>query len=169
MRSAKRVWKYGSFIAGLLLSAPVGTDKDGPPGRLGGTATTIETAIFNASGGAHRGEDHAHRGAVPQRALDPEPPVVRLDDVLHDRQAQPGAAQPARARPADPEESLRQTGQVLAGDADAGVRDRELDGGRTGEGPAPDVDLHAAALGRVLDGVVDQVDEDLPHAIAVRI
>src|SRR5262245_58080774 len=34
MRSAKRVWKYGSLIAALLLSAAVRTDKDARPGRV---------------------------------------------------------------------------------------------------------------------------------------
>src|SRR4029453_4442211 len=82
-----------------------------------------------ASGGARRGKRHAHGGPVPQRALDLEPPVVRLDDVLHDRQAEPRATQLARARPVDAEEALRQPWQVVAPGAPAAVAAPGADAG----------------------------------------
>jgi hypothetical protein len=48
---------------------------------------------------------------------------VALHHVLDDGQAQPGAARVARAAAVHAVEALGQPGQVLAGDADAGVGD----------------------------------------------
>src|SRR5262245_52873452 len=54
MRSAKRVWKYGSLIAALLLSAAVRTDKDAPLGRVSAEHRPGER---RDEGGARDGED----------------------------------------------------------------------------------------------------------------
>src|SRR5690606_5921075 len=59
--------------------------------------------------------------------------------------------------------ALEQVGQVVGGDTDAVVAHRQLDalvGGARGQD-----DL--AAAGRVLDRVLDQVVEQLPHAVDV--
>src|SRR5690606_39958100 len=39
---------------------------------------------------ARERNSHRHRGSFSSAALDVEPATVALDDVLHDRQAQPG-------------------------------------------------------------------------------
>lgn len=59
------------------------------------------------------------RGALPHRRLERNPAAVPLHDLLHDVQAQPRAADPARvATPLKPAEQAR---VVLLGDADAVV------------------------------------------------
>ena len=50
------------------------------------------------------------------------------DDVLDDGQPQPGAACGARSRRVGPVEPLEDPALVVAVDADALVRDRDLDG-----------------------------------------
>src|SRR5690606_20683485 len=46
---------------------------------------------------ARERNSHRHRGSFSSAALDVEPATVALDDVLHDRQAQPGPAGSAAA------------------------------------------------------------------------
>src|SRR6266540_6931041 len=71
---------------------------------------------------------------------------------------------------------MKQPAQAIRGNADAGVAHRELEleaALRTrrlrpaeidaGQSPAADADENLAGGGK-LDGVADQVDEDLPHA-----
>src|SRR5690606_17226315 len=74
-------------------------------------------------GGWHElGPDHPRR-REPQReaaalaglALDQELGAVPVGDVLDDRQAEPGAAGDARARPVDPVEALVSLGRCSAG------------------------------------------------------
>ena len=50
-------------------------------------------------------------------------PPIDCDQVLDDREAQPGAAQLAAAGLVDAVEPLEDARQVVAGDADAGVGD----------------------------------------------
>ena len=94
-------------------------------------------------------------------------PAVHLHDVLHDGEPEPRASQLARAGPIDAEEALGQTRHVLARNADARIRDGELERGKSVERRRLRVDRDAAALGRVLDRVVDQIDEHLSQAVAV--
>ena len=86
-------------------------------------------------------------------------------EVLDDREPEARAAELARSRLVDAVEPLGDPRQVGRRDPDAGVDHVDLD-------PAVrrllDPHRHAAAFGRVLDGVVDQVDEDLHEPIAVR-
>src|SRR5207249_8343628 len=114
-----------------------------------------------------RGPEHPHRRAPAYRARDGELAPVSLDDVLHDREPEARAAEGARASLVDAEEALGQPRQVPRGDADARVLDGDVDHavvlGAAGGGPHE----HAAAPRRVLDRVVDQVDEHLPEAIRV--
>src|SRR5262249_16388578 len=89
--------------------------------------------------------------------------VHGLGEVFDDTEAQPGAAHLARARPVHAVEAFENPWQVAGGDADAVVA--HLDKGM----PAlrPDAHAHLAALGRVLDGVVEQVVEDVVDRILV--
>src|SRR5207247_5210587 len=75
-------------------------------------------------GARRRGPEHPHRRAPTDRAGDTELAAVRLDDVLHDREPEPRAAEGTRAHLVDAEEALAQPRQVLGGDADPGVLDR---------------------------------------------
>ena len=94
-----------------------------------------------------------------------------VEDVLDDRQPEPGAAHLARAGRVDAVEPLRQTGQVLARYALAAIAHRYRD---KGVGPAAlkrprddigvDRDLGPAAA--VFDSVVDEVLENLGEFVA---
>jgi hypothetical protein len=61
-------------------------------------------------------EDGKHRAGA-EGALDVEKSAVAVEDVLDDREPEPGAAHFARARGIDAIESLGQSRQMLAGDA----------------------------------------------------
>ena len=94
--------------------------------------------------------------ALAQFALQVDLAAVQLDQPLDQRQAQPGAAEFARRRAVDLHEPLEDPVALRLVDADAGVGDRD---------PHAVVgqvrfDADAAALGRELDGVRDQVADD---------
>src|SRR5439155_11163583 len=78
-------------------------------------------------GPRRRRPEHPHRRAPADRAGDAELAAVGLDDVLHDREPEPRAAEGTRAPLVDAEEALAQPRQVLGGDADPGVLDGDLD------------------------------------------
>jgi hypothetical protein len=82
---------------------------------------------------------------------------VRLDQSLDDVQAETGSADVARGRCGDALELLEQLGDVLGRDPEPAIVDGDLDllpGDPCGH-------AYGRLVGRVLDGVVDQVDEDL--------
>ena len=90
---------------------------------------------------------------------------MRLGDPLADGQAQPGPGPLARAgtRQVGAPEAVEDVGQVARRDADAGVGDAE------GHQAVllSQLDAHAAPAGGVLDGVLDQVEHQLPDATLV--
>ena len=97
-------------------------------------------------------------------ALDPDAAAHQLDERRRDRQAQAGAAEPARRRAVGLAEGLEDRGVLVRRDADAGVADREVQhrspssvraSSRTSTSTWP-------ARGE-LDGVADQVGEHLPQ------
>src|SRR3954469_13349795 len=85
--------------------------------------------------------------------------AVVLDDLLGERQTQPGAALLGR------EERLEQPRQLLAGDPDAVVLDRDLDPAARAAGA--DHDAAAAVAGHRVGGVAHQVDQALPDLVGV--
>ena len=93
-----------------------------------------------------------------------------LGDVLDDGETQPGAAELPGARLVHAVEPLGEPRQVLFRDAAAGVRHGQ---GRPGSAVAVGARLearlhpHLAVLGRVLDGVVHEVDEQLLETVFV--
>ncbi len=98
-----------------------------------------------------RGEGE-HR-ALADRAGDLEAAPHGVDQPLGDRQAQARAAEPAGGGLVGLGEGLEQGGDLVGGDADAGVADAEL---QPAAGRRRDLDHHPAGLGE-LDGVVDEV------------
>src|SRR5581483_778650 len=74
-----------------------------------------------------RRQAHAHRGALFERAFDLELALVRLHDVLDDRQPEAGAAEIARARLVDSIKALGEARQIFFRNAGAGVADGDLD------------------------------------------
>ena len=91
------------------------------------------------------------------RAPDPDGAAVQLDEALHDRQPEAEAAVLARRRRVALPEPLEQVRNELRLDADAGVGHADLDVGVH----ALEQDLDLAVLRRELDGVGQQVPDDL--------
>ena len=100
-------------------------------------------------------------------AGDAELAVHHGDELLGDRQAEPGAAEPAGDRAVGLLERCEQLGLPVGVDADARVPDLEHDLHASVQGPArADLDLDLAFVGE-LDRVADQVHEHLAQAVRV--
>src|SRR5579875_575872 len=104
------------------------------------------------------------RGALPRPAGGVDAAAHGLDQVLDDRQTQAGAAQFARTRLVHAVEAFKDAWQIGLGNANAGVGHFQayllpL---------APPTHRDSATLGRVFDGVVEQVIEDLLQGFLVR-
>src|ERR1700740_2984950 len=89
----------------------------GSPGGCSGRFVGALRRWCGRMGAQEDGEDRADPGC----ALDLEESAMVVEDVLDDRQAEPGAAHLAGARRVDPVESFGQPGQVLARDSLAPV------------------------------------------------
>ena len=79
------------------------------------------------SGGDGGRQEHGKRAASPGRALDLQPPLMPVEDVLDDGKAEPGAAALAAALDVDAIESLGQPRNCLARDAFALILDGDKD------------------------------------------
>src|SRR4029079_1234461 len=109
---------------------------------------------------------HAHGGADVDRALEPDPAAVALDDRLGDRQPEAGPGDGALERARAAEEALEQLLLLVLGEADAGVLD--LDQGNAVR--RREAHLDAAARRRALERFRDEVVEHLrePRGIALQ-
>src|SRR5205085_9939825 len=112
-------------------------------------------------------QGHPHGRPSPQCAVDAERTPVSEHDVLDDRQPEARASELPRASAVDAVEALRQSRDVLLGDADAVVTNGDLDRRRARAVDRPSDDADAASLSTVLDRVVDEVDQHLLETIAV--
>src|SRR5438093_9502606 len=65
------------------------------------------------------------RAPAPRCAFDADPPSVKLDCVLHDREAEPRSALGPGPSAIDPIEAFEEAWHVLGLDAAAGVLDRD--------------------------------------------
>ncbi len=89
--------------------------------------------------------------------------AVGQHDVLGDGEAEAGASGFAGAGFVDAIEAFEQAREVLGGDAGAEILDEEFYGVGNGAGAEDD----SSAGGAVLQGIVDQVGEDLVNGFAV--
>ena len=87
--------------------------------------------------------------------------------MLDDREPEARAAELPGPRLVDAEEALRQPRDIARRDADPGVLDGDLDHAGVSAARRPRPDHHPTAGRRVLDRVVDEVDEHLPEAISI--
>src|SRR5204862_6484273 len=104
-----------------------------------------------------QGDVHEELGAAAVVRLDPAPAVHAPDELPADVQAQPCAADAARHARAEPIELLEDAAALARRDPESLVGDRKAEitaGGDESHG-------HGAAVGRVLDGVLDHVLEHL--------
>ena len=123
-----------------------------------------------------QGQGESEGGALPDAGLDPDLALHDFDQLLGNDQPQAGAAEPPGGGAVGLGEGLEQAGQGFFADADAGVADVEADAGQGGAGLGTlprrlvqaDVDHDFAVAGK-LDGVADQVAEDLADADGVAV
>ncbi len=113
-----------------------------------------------------RGDAEAEPAAFAQLApLELEVSVEGARQLLREQEPQPRAAELASHRVVGLDERLKELAALLGRDTDAGVLDQErelLRGAVRARRRGLALDGHLAALGE-LDGVPDQVDEDLPQ------
>src|SRR5215210_840527 len=103
------------------------------------------------------------RRAYPGPGADADPAAHPADELAADVEPEPGAARNLSLMRIRAVELLEDRLLLRKRDPDPLVLDLDADGRlRTRRG-----DLHLAAVGRVLDSVVDQVDEHLLDAVAV--
>ena len=86
-----------------------------------------------------------------------------VQDLLRDGQAEARAARLARTGLVHAVEAVEQARQVLFGDADAVVRDADEDV----RAARADLQVDPAAVGRVFDGVRDDIRDDLLDASGI--
>src|SRR5437899_4772708 len=103
------------------------------------------------------------RGALARLAFHPDAAAVQLDELLGQRQAESGAFLLLRVIAPDLAELLEHGLMIFGRDADPGVADRDLEPA----GIAMRRYVDAAAVGRELDRVGQEVDEDLLHLALV--
>src|SRR5882762_5062632 len=102
----------------------------------------------------------------PQRADNVGPAAVAIDDVLDDREAQPGSAHRPRAGGIDAIEPLGQPRQVLAPDALTVIAHGDSNERRGGAAPLePCRDFDHRAFVAVFDRVIEEVLEDLGELV----
>src|SRR5207237_3015421 len=77
-----------------------------------------------------RGQLEPERRALAERALEPDPPAVRLDDLAAQRQPEPRPADLARVGRVHTEELLEDTRLLVGGDTEPLVLDRHEHGVR---------------------------------------
>src|SRR6185436_12533888 len=105
----------------------------------------------------------AERAARADLGLDRDPAAHQVEQAAADRQAEARAAVTAADAAVGLAEALEERGQRRLVDADAGVRDGDLEEDAiVAELAVVDLDHHRALLGE-LDGVADQVEEHLAH------
>src|SRR5215469_8344796 len=97
--------------------------------------------------------------ALADLAGQPDLAPVQLDELPRERKPEAGALVPARTIAAHLAELLEHRRLVLRGDADSGV----AHGDRDFSLALAEVDRHLPAFRRELDGVREQIQDDLPH------
>src|SRR5215510_7729040 len=104
---------------------------------------------------AYRDRERERR-ARAQLALDPDSSAVQLDELPAQGEPEPGALYLLVSRP-HLTELLEHRLLILGGDADAGIADGDFDQSVL----CYSYDLDASAFGRELDGIRQQVQDDL--------
>src|SRR5690606_34938149 len=112
---------------------------------------------------ANNRQTHGEDTPLAHLRLDDQPAAMAVEDVVHDGQPQPGAAQIAAARRVDPIESLGQARQVIARNTLAMVAYRDFQPVLV---PAAEMDFDRRIRPAIFDRVVDQVLENLQQLIA---
>jgi hypothetical protein len=140
---------------GVQLARPI----DRLPSRLGRVLGALRR--LNPQGDGER-----HRRAPARLALDADPPAVQLDDLLGQRQPNPGSFVATIGRRVHLRKALEQLRQIVVRDPDPGVF--HLDPKLAGVGQSP-ADLHAPARRREFQRVEHEVQHHFFQAVLVEI
>src|SRR6266516_5740087 len=152
------------FTWGAYVSVTIPTRTRVMMRGAGQAGVTTMPRLCNSLGpGLRLREGHADRRAVADSAARFHAPTVRLDEVLHDREAEPGPALGARSSRIGAVEALEDAGKVLGRDTGSGVLDRQQRGTTLALGR----DRDPAARGRVAQRIVEQIGEDLAGGVGV--
>ena len=135
-----------------------------PPASLASAPSPSPCASSAASARRWPGSSTTKRRAFAELRLDPDRPVHPADELAADVEAEAGAADPTGHVRIEAVELLEDPAVLGGGDPEPAVVDREAD--RTVA--VRDRERDEPALGRVLDRVVDEVDEHLPELAGVR-
>src|SRR5262245_44797051 len=106
---------------------------------------------------------HEERGPLAVVRVDPDAPVEPVDELAADVEAEAGAADAARHVRIEAVELLEDAPALRRGNAEPAVADRP----QHVVVLPPEADVDGPAVGRVLDGVLDEVDEDLAQLLLV--
>ena len=137
----------------------------GGPGRWGGRGRRRRPGRDRRR--PPEGQFEPEGAALARLALGADLATHQVHQALADGQAQPGAAEPAGDVAVGLGEGGEEAGQDLRGHADPRVADREAQAQALGTDlPGLDPDLDRAMVGE-LDGVADEVEEDLFQALGV--
>ena len=103
------------------------------------------------------GDGEAEGATLAQPAIDPQAAAMQLDQAFADRQSQPRAADRLPVCAFHLAEMVKDTRQVLSGNADARIADADQHVAILG----PDGNGNAAVVGE-LDGIADDIPQHLP-------
>ena len=113
--------------------------------------------------GLKHGNGEMEMRALPNFAVHPDAAAMSFDEMLSDGKAQTRSTDLAGARDIDSVETFKNAGLVHLGNADARVRNGESDFLSVGNSR----NLDPASGGRVLNGIVEQVLQNLGKTAAV--
>ena len=123
------------------------------------------TGSDDVGGAGGAGKHDVERGAEAEVALCPDGAAVLLDDAAADGETEAGAALLAGVGGLDLLEAVEDGVELVGGDAAAFVDDLEEDGVGGGFG----VDADGGGGGGELDGVGEEIGEDLKDAVGVAV
>ena len=119
---------------------------------------------FDGGGSEFEGESGEECGSETEFALDGDGAVHGFDEAADDGQAEAAAAEAACGGGVGLDKGVKEGGELIGGDAEAGVFDVE---GESGGGEVGgDAETDFARIGE-LDGVADEIEEDLAEALGV--
>src|SRR5262245_27639435 len=107
------------------IDLPIDLSRKRPAPVIRGMARSVSGRMVKLS--ARRRQCEAEARPVARRALSPDPPIVRFDQLPYDRQTQPGSAGGPRPRAVGTVEALEDIRQVLGRDASAIVANGDDD------------------------------------------
>ena len=172
-----KAWQAELFEEGILGAAEDGIGAEG--GQLVAEGGARVGVIFGdddvdgwelgacGSRGFGDGDGEMELGAVGGGGFDVDGAAHEFDQALADGESEAGTAETAGGGGVGLGERHEEAGDLFLGHADAGITDGKAEVGLSGDGMrALDIEDDLAVLGE-LDGVANEVEEDLPETAGV--